>query len=77
MLSRNVVSISLCLFILVVIDSWLTFVEIKHPIVLFRYNERRYLIDVTEVFRGISFEKKFRFTKLGFYIFLFIMVVFR
>jgi len=43
----------------------------------FRYKERRYLIDVTEVFRGISFEKKLRYTKLGFYVFLFIMVVFR
>ncbi|CAN8259645.1 unnamed protein product [Cochlearia groenlandica] len=41
------------------------------------YNERRHLIDVTEVFRGISFEKKLRFTKLGFYVVLFIMVVFR
>jgi len=41
------------------------------------YKERRYLIDVTEVFRGISFEKKLRYTKLGFYVFLFIMVVFR
>ncbi|KAJ4885770.1 Protein cornichon-like protein 1 [Raphanus sativus] len=41
------------------------------------YNKRRHLIDVTEVFRGIDFEKKLRFTKLGFYIVLFILIVFR
>ncbi|CAN8269424.1 unnamed protein product [Cochlearia groenlandica] len=69
---------SLCiLFILT--WHWIFFL-VTLPVTVYHamlYNERRYLIDVTEVFRGINFEKKLRFTKLGFYVSLFIMVVFR
>ncbi|XP_010498701.1 PREDICTED: protein cornichon homolog 1-like [Camelina sativa] len=69
---------SLCLLFLFT-WHWVFFL-VALPVTVYHamlYNERRYLIDVTEVFRAISFEKKFRFTKLGFYILLFIMVVFR
>ncbi|CAN7050421.1 unnamed protein product [Brassica oleracea var. botrytis] len=69
---------SLCVLFLIT-WHWVFFL-VALPVTCYHamlYKERRHLIDVTEVFRGISFEKKLRFTKLGFYIFLFIMVVFR
>ncbi|CAA7016205.1 unnamed protein product [Microthlaspi erraticum] len=69
---------SLCILFLLT-WHWFFFL-VALPVTVYHamlYNERRHLIDVTEVFRGISFEKKLRFTKLGFYIVLFIMVVFR
>ncbi|KAL0743852.1 hypothetical protein Bca4012_085365 [Brassica carinata] len=68
---------SLCILFLIT-WHWVFFL-VALPVTCYHamlYKERRHLIDVTEVFRGISFEKKLRFTKLGFYIFLFIIVVF-
>uniref|UniRef100_A0A803P5X0 Uncharacterized protein n=1 Tax=Cannabis sativa TaxID=3483 RepID=A0A803P5X0_CANSA len=38
---------------------------------------KRHLIDVTEVFRALSGEKKFRLIKLGFYLFLLFIIIFR
>ncbi|CAN7075257.1 unnamed protein product [Brassica oleracea var. botrytis] len=69
---------SLCLLFLLT-WHWFFFL-VSLPVTCYHamlYNKRRHLIDVTEVFRGIDFEKKLRFTKLGFYISLFILVVFR
>ncbi|CAH2053932.1 unnamed protein product [Thlaspi arvense] len=73
-----IVQASLCLLFLLT-WHWLFFL-VAVPVTCYHailYRERQHLIDVTEVFRGINFEKKLRFTKLGFYVFLFIMVVFR
>ncbi|CAN6926357.1 unnamed protein product [Brassica oleracea] len=69
---------SLCLLFLLT-WHWFFFL-VSLPVTCYHamlYNKRRHLVDVTEVFRGIDFEKKLRFTKLGFYISLFILVVFR
>ncbi|KAI3984345.1 hypothetical protein MKX01_011299 [Papaver californicum] len=41
------------------------------------YMERRHLIDVTEIFRLLNGEKKYRYVKLGFYLSLFCIVIFR
>ncbi|XP_062117621.1 protein cornichon homolog 1 isoform X2 [Humulus lupulus] len=38
---------------------------------------KKHLIDVTEVFRALSGEKKFRLVKLGFYLFLLFIIIFR
>ena len=43
----------------------------------FRFMKRQHLIDVTEVFRTLSAEKKYRVAKLAFYLFLFIIVIIR
>ncbi|XP_058209883.1 protein cornichon homolog 1 isoform X1 [Rhododendron vialii] len=37
--------------------------------------KRQHLIDVTEVFRFLSAEKKYRIIKLGFYLVLFVLVI--
>ena len=39
--------------------------------------KREHLIDVTEVFRVLSVEKKLRVVKLGFYLLLFVLVMTR
>ncbi|KAI8558957.1 hypothetical protein RHMOL_Rhmol04G0136700 [Rhododendron molle] len=39
--------------------------------------KRQHLIDVTEVFRFLSAEKKYRIIKLGFYLVLFVLVIIR
>lgn len=44
---------------------------------MFRYIKRKHLIDVTEVFRFLDVEKKYRIIKLAFYLFIFIIVVVR
>lgn len=44
---------------------------------MFRYIKRKHLIDVTEVFRFVDREKKYRIIKLAFYLFIFIIVVVR
>lgn len=41
------------------------------------YMKRKHLIDVTEVFRDLSFEKKYRLVKLGFYLLLLFIIIFR
>lgn len=41
------------------------------------FMKRQHLIDVTEVFRTLSAEKKYRVAKLAFYLFLFIIVIIR
>lgn len=45
--------------------------------VCFRYLKKRHLIDVTEVFRFIDTEKKYRIAKLAFYLILFVLVIIR
>ncbi|XWS56227.1 hypothetical protein CRYUN_Cryun09bG0068100 [Craigia yunnanensis] len=44
---------------------------------LMLYLNRKHLVDVTEIFRDLNIEKKFRFVKLGFYLLLFAVVLFR
>lgn len=41
------------------------------------FMKRQHLIDVTEVFRFLSAEKKYRIIKLAFYLLLFVLVIFR
>ncbi|PON91652.1 Cornichon [Trema orientale] len=41
------------------------------------FKEKKHLIDVTEVFRALSAEKKIRLVKLAFYLFLLFVVIFR
>ncbi|CAI9297768.1 unnamed protein product [Lactuca saligna] len=41
------------------------------------YSKRRHLIDVTEVFRSIDAEKKYRIVKLAFYLLLFVLIIIR
>lgn len=45
--------------------------------VCFRYMNKKHLIDVTEVFRYVDVEKKYRFAKLAVYSFLFILIIIR
>ncbi|XP_027066337.1 protein cornichon homolog 1-like isoform X2 [Coffea arabica] len=42
-----------------------------------KFMKREHLIDVTEVFRVLSVEKKLRVVKLGFYLLLFVLVMTR
>ncbi|XVE75669.1 hypothetical protein DITRI_Ditri12bG0111500 [Diplodiscus trichospermus] len=44
---------------------------------LMLYLNRKHLVDVTEIFRDLNFEKKYRFVKLGIYLLLFTLVLFR
>ncbi|KAL1368205.1 protein cornichon homolog 1 isoform X1 [Arachis hypogaea] len=44
---------------------------------IMRYVKREHLIDVTEVFRGLNAERKFRLAKLVMYLILLIVVIFR
>ncbi|KAJ4829577.1 hypothetical protein Tsubulata_031630 [Turnera subulata] len=39
--------------------------------------KRQHLIDVTEVFRNLNFDKKYRLVKLGFYMVFFMVLIFR
>jgi hypothetical protein len=41
------------------------------------FMKRQHLIDVTEVFRFLNPEKKYRIIKLGFYLLLFVIVIIR
>uniref|UniRef100_A0A5B7AWR1 Putative Cornichon n=1 Tax=Davidia involucrata TaxID=16924 RepID=A0A5B7AWR1_DAVIN len=41
------------------------------------FMKRQHLIDVTEVFRSLNAEKKYRIIKLGFYLILFVLVIIR
>ncbi|OMO57370.1 Cornichon [Corchorus capsularis] len=41
------------------------------------YLKRKHLIDVTEIFRDINFEKKYRFVKLGIYLLFFTICLVR
>ncbi|KAJ0965114.1 hypothetical protein J5N97_026252 [Dioscorea zingiberensis] len=41
------------------------------------FTSRRHLIDVTEVFRHLNGEKKYRMVKLAFYFCLFLIVIYR
>ncbi|XP_022766750.1 protein cornichon homolog 1 isoform X2 [Durio zibethinus] len=44
---------------------------------LMLYLNRKHLLDVTEIFRDLNNEKKYRFVKLGIYLLLFTLVLFR
>ena len=39
--------------------------------------KKQYLVDVTEIFNVLGKEKKYRLIKLGFYVFLFFIVIYR
>lgn len=43
----------------------------------FRFMKREHLIDVTEVFRNLNSQKKFRLIKLGIYLIFFSILMFR
>lgn len=47
------------------------------PFQCFRYVKREHLIDVTEVFRVVNAEKKFRIAKLALYLSVLIVTIFR
>ena len=47
------------------------------PFPCFRYVKREHFIDVTEVFRVLNAEKKYRTTKLALYLMVFIVTIFR
>ncbi|XP_024031213.1 protein cornichon homolog 1 [Morus notabilis] len=58
---------------------WLLFL-ITLPLMCYAamlFMKRKHLIDVTEVFRDLSFEKKYRLVKLGFYFVLLFIIIFR
>lgn len=42
-----------------------------------RYMDRKHLVDVTEIFRQLNWEKKYRMIKLAFYFSLFIITIYR
>jgi hypothetical protein len=42
-----------------------------------RYMARKHLVDVTEIFRQLNGEKKYRMIKLAFYFCLFIITIYR
>ncbi|XWS59201.1 hypothetical protein CRYUN_Cryun08bG0101300 [Craigia yunnanensis] len=44
---------------------------------LMLYFNRKHLLDVTEIFRDLNIEKRYRFVKLGIYLVLFTVVLFR
>ncbi|KAJ4794220.1 hypothetical protein LUZ62_045466 [Rhynchospora pubera] len=41
------------------------------------YLKRRHLVDVTEIFRSLNSEKKYRIIKLALYVTLFVIVIYR
>ncbi|XP_078166310.1 protein cornichon homolog 2-like [Carex rostrata] len=41
------------------------------------YMKRKHLVDVTEIFRSLHWEKKYRIIKLAFYVTLFVIVIYR
>ncbi|XP_052173478.1 protein cornichon homolog 1-like isoform X2 [Diospyros lotus] len=58
---------------------WLMFL-LTLPIACYNtmlYMNRQHLIDVTEVFRFLNAEKKYRIIKLAFYLLLFVLVIIR
>ncbi|XP_061373701.1 protein cornichon homolog 1-like [Gastrolobium bilobum] len=66
---------ALCLFT----GHWVMFF-ITVPLTCYHvmlYVKRKHLIDVTEVFRVLNAEKKFRLAKLAFYILVLLIIVFR
>ncbi|CAK9157224.1 unnamed protein product [Ilex paraguariensis] len=67
-----------CVLFLVT-GHWLMFL-VTLPITCYNmmlFMKRQHLIDVTEVFRFLSAEKKYRIVKLAFYLLLFIIVIVR
>nr|XP_043621787.1 protein cornichon homolog 1 [Erigeron canadensis] len=68
----------LCALFLVT-GHWFMFL-LTLPITVYNYmlySKRRHLIDVTEVFRSLDAEKKYRIVKLAFYLLLFVLVIIR
>ncbi|XP_024981663.1 protein cornichon homolog 1-like isoform X3 [Cynara cardunculus var. scolymus] len=69
----------LCSALLLVTGYWFMFL-LTLPITIYNsmlYMNRQHLIDVTEVFRYVDAEKKYRIAKLALYLFLFVLVVIR
>ncbi|KAJ0529448.1 hypothetical protein HanPI659440_Chr10g0370601 [Helianthus annuus] len=69
----------MCSFLLLVMGYWFMFL-LTLPIAIYNsmlYINRRHLIDVTEVFRYVDAEKRYRIAKLAVYLFLFVLVVIR
>lgn len=46
-------------------------------VILLRYMNKRHLVDVTEIFNLLGYEKKYRLMKLGFYLILFFIVIYK
>ncbi|KAK7285540.1 hypothetical protein RJT34_20314 [Clitoria ternatea] len=66
---------ALCLFT----GHWIMFL-VTLPVTCYHvmlYVKRKHLIDVTEVFRELNAEKKFRIAKLAFYLTMLIITIFR
>lgn len=66
---------ALCLFT----GHWIMFL-LTVPVTCYHvmlYMKRQHLIDVTEVFRALNAEKKFRIAKLAYYLTIIIITVFR
>ncbi|KAK8628749.1 hypothetical protein V6N13_009332 [Hibiscus sabdariffa] len=58
---------------------WFMFISTL-PITVYHlmlYSNRKHLLDVTEIFRDLNTEKKYRFVKLAVYLLLFTVVLFR
>ncbi|KAJ9565387.1 hypothetical protein OSB04_001353 [Centaurea solstitialis] len=69
----------LCSALLLFTGYWFMFL-LTLPITIYNsmlYINRQHLIDVTEVFRYVDAEKKYRIAKLALYLFLFLLVVIR
>ncbi|KVI12054.1 protein cornichon homolog 1-like [Cynara cardunculus var. scolymus] len=68
-----------CCALFLVTGHWFMFL-LTLPIAIYStmlYSKKRHLIDVTEVFRFIDAEKKYRIAKLAFYLILFVLVIIR
>ncbi|KAI3772565.1 hypothetical protein L6452_03754 [Arctium lappa] len=68
-----------CCALFLVTGHWFMFL-LTLPIAIYStmlYTKKRHLIDVTEVFRFIDAEKKYRIAKLAFYLILFVLVIIR
>ncbi|KAK1408472.1 hypothetical protein QVD17_40272 [Tagetes erecta] len=66
-----------CCGLFLVTGHWFLFL-LTLPIMIYNtmlYTKRRHLIDVTEVFRSIDAEKKYRIVKLALYLLLFVLVI--
>ncbi|KAK9067499.1 hypothetical protein SSX86_014829 [Deinandra increscens subsp. villosa] len=66
-----------CCGLFLMTGHWFLFL-LTLPIMIYNsmlYSKRRHLIDVTEVFRSIDAEKKYRIVKLAFYLLLFVLVI--
>ncbi|CAL0326662.1 unnamed protein product [Lupinus luteus] len=77
-LPEFIAQVSMCVLFLVT-GHWFMFL-ITLPLTCYHINlylKRQHLVDVTEVFRVLNAEKKFRLAKLAFYLVVLIITIFR